>query len=566
MPETTHEHHSVKETAISILIAFSMAFIFRGFVVEAFLIPTGSMAPTLLGAHMEFRDDETGYTWAVGPWHYASADRPYSIQAPTQLGGRRDGVGHDIRPINVGAPMTGRRLERSNIRTRAGDRIFVFKYLYSIFEPQRFDVIVFKNPTDPKMNFIKRLVGLPGEQIALVDGDVYWRDPARHTDIAGAPLWSQPGWRIARKPERAQREVWQPVFDSRYAPTSPESLFRSPWRGGLGWDTRGRDYRFDGSGATTLEWQTRARRTTGATRVVPPHALTWDVNDFYPYNEIGSSPGPRLLFPVSDVAMGFGIEPDAVGMTISAVLVAERHELRADIGPDRVVLRMRPASDPSAPDQPGWTILADEPLARTINPGRVTNVEFWHVDQSLQVWIDGRRVAAGYYDWSPAERIENAMGATLEQIILRDNAGRNAYLTNGANYIRPSLRWEFDSPGPFTLHRVSLARDVYYQAIRYPGARHSRRGDPGAATHPEINTVHLDADQFFVCGDNSPSSADGRLWDKPDPWIAELIDPEIGIVNRKLLIGKAFFVYFPAAHRLMNRSIIPDFGSMRFIW
>src|SRR5437763_13505597 len=40
---------SVKETVESILVAFILAFIFRAFLVEAFVIPTGSMAPTLLG-------------------------------------------------------------------------------------------------------------------------------------------------------------------------------------------------------------------------------------------------------------------------------------------------------------------------------------------------------------------------------------------------------------------------------------------------------------------------------------------------------------------------------------
>src|SRR5215207_542084 len=51
----------VKETIESILIAFILAFIFRAFVVEAFVIPTGSMAPTLLGAHMRYRCPDCGY-------------------------------------------------------------------------------------------------------------------------------------------------------------------------------------------------------------------------------------------------------------------------------------------------------------------------------------------------------------------------------------------------------------------------------------------------------------------------------------------------------------------------
>src|SRR3954451_1096808 len=55
----------VKETIESILIAFILAFVFRAFVVEAFVIPTGSMAPTLLGAHMRFTCKECGYTFDV---------------------------------------------------------------------------------------------------------------------------------------------------------------------------------------------------------------------------------------------------------------------------------------------------------------------------------------------------------------------------------------------------------------------------------------------------------------------------------------------------------------------
>src|SRR5436190_2747997 len=52
---------NVKETIESILVAFIFAFIFRAFVVEAFVIPTGSMAPTLLGAHMRLTCADCGY-------------------------------------------------------------------------------------------------------------------------------------------------------------------------------------------------------------------------------------------------------------------------------------------------------------------------------------------------------------------------------------------------------------------------------------------------------------------------------------------------------------------------
>src|SRR5881227_1038287 len=56
---------NIKETIEQILVAFILAFVFRAFVVEAFVIPTGSMAPTLLGAHMRFTCDDCGYQFDV---------------------------------------------------------------------------------------------------------------------------------------------------------------------------------------------------------------------------------------------------------------------------------------------------------------------------------------------------------------------------------------------------------------------------------------------------------------------------------------------------------------------
>ena len=53
------------------------------------------------------------------------------------------------------------------------DRILVYKLKYSLGEPQRWQVMVFKDPQDHHRNFIKRLVGLPGETLQIADGEVY---------------------------------------------------------------------------------------------------------------------------------------------------------------------------------------------------------------------------------------------------------------------------------------------------------------------------------------------------------------------------------------------------------
>ena len=51
-----------------------------------------------------------------------------------------------------------------------GDRIFVDKISYRFKPPQRGDIIVFKYPLDRKKDFVKRLVGLPGDKIKIDSG------------------------------------------------------------------------------------------------------------------------------------------------------------------------------------------------------------------------------------------------------------------------------------------------------------------------------------------------------------------------------------------------------------
>ena len=72
-----------------------------------------------------------------------------------------------------------------------GDRLFVSKYSYGysrhsfpfspkIFDgrifkkkPKRGDVVVFKTPADNRTDYIKRLIGLPGDVLQIIEGDLY---------------------------------------------------------------------------------------------------------------------------------------------------------------------------------------------------------------------------------------------------------------------------------------------------------------------------------------------------------------------------------------------------------
>ncbi len=110
----------VRDWAESIIIAFILAMVIRAFVVQAFKIPTGSMRPTLL----------EGDILLVNKFIYGPK-----------------------------IPFTDSRLP-------------------AVRQPRRGDVVVFIYPENPKKDFIKRLIGLPGERVEIKNGTVYINDKA----------------------------------------------------------------------------------------------------------------------------------------------------------------------------------------------------------------------------------------------------------------------------------------------------------------------------------------------------------------------------------------------------
>jgi signal peptidase I len=205
--KTDREHRDraaeIANTLEWLVTAFMLAFVFRAFVMEAFRIPTGSMADTLKGDHIRLRCPQCGYQYDYGMGNFRSPQNR-SIESRCPSCGWHHPTGADMSIAN-------------------GDRILVLKCIYQFFEPKRWDVVVFKNPLDPSENYIKRLIGLPGETLDIIDGDIY---------ISG---------QIARKPPKVQGELWMPVYDNDYQPVRPRKRafnnrqsWRQPFKNGSG--------------------------------------------------------------------------------------------------------------------------------------------------------------------------------------------------------------------------------------------------------------------------------------------------------------------------------------------
>ena len=72
---------------------------------------------------------------------------------------------------------------------RVNDRIVAFRLSYLFSTPSRFDIIVFRGPDDASILYVKRIVGLPGDEINIRDGRVYVNDstePLRYDFVQGA--------------------------------------------------------------------------------------------------------------------------------------------------------------------------------------------------------------------------------------------------------------------------------------------------------------------------------------------------------------------------------------------
>ena len=65
-----------------------------------------------------------------------------------------------------------------------GDHILVNKFLYYFASPQRFDILVFQFPWEEDRDFIKRVIGLPGDHVYLRDRQVYVNDQPLHEPYA----------------------------------------------------------------------------------------------------------------------------------------------------------------------------------------------------------------------------------------------------------------------------------------------------------------------------------------------------------------------------------------------
>ncbi len=477
------------ETGQTVLTGLILAFIMRAFLVEPFIIPTGSMATSLLGAHA------TRVCPACG-WEYDFA--PLQTASPTGSG--------FVCPPEVICPNCHLWLSVSPAETvpLAGDRILVHKWPYALggpLRPERWDVIVFRDPANPRQHYIKRVVGLPNETIEILDGDVF---------IDG---------RIERKPPHVQQVLWSVVFDQAHLATTEATSGRLPrWRavgladdGGNGWSgLDARVMRYDG-----LDDEPRKIAFN-------PDTDREYLLDLYAYNRRSSRTFVGDVRIVSEVTLEAGdgwcrweIErpPYIFLATMQRDGAVRLHMQRLDgDGDGEVALGSR--------------------AGRPFPLGRPVAVEFGHVDHRVYLTIDGRELLSTTdADYSP--RLD----------VLRAGPGQRPV---GLHLAAQNLRLE--------VHRLRIDRDVHYTA----DPQSTRRASPG-------RPFELRSGEYFVLGDNSPDSHDSREWTEAGPHLPPDYRPGTvpadQIVGQAAFVYLPALLPLDSA----GRWHVPDIGRVRFV-
>ncbi len=190
----------IRDLAICLGIAVLLALLIKVYLIEVFVIPTGSMEPALHGRQ------DGGDRVLCTKWNYWFRES--------------------------GGP---RRWE-----------VFVFKFPYQ----QALEAEASPSPEYEGQNFIKRCIGLPNETIAIFRGDIY--------------VLRGEAYKLERKSDAIQRTLWIPVYAETFAALATGQLkYFWKQSGGKGWEvTPQKTLRVSGGAGTHLEYQPHDRRAT----------------------------------------------------------------------------------------------------------------------------------------------------------------------------------------------------------------------------------------------------------------------------------------------------------------
>lgn len=503
----------------------------RTFLLEGYLISTGSMAPGLLGYHKR----------VVCP----------RCTLPFQIGVAFDDDEEEQRedPKKCRCPNCGEaEIDISEVPRTQGDQLLVHKNAFLFRQPDRWEVVVFRNPAEATEAYVKRVVGLPGERVQIINGDVFINGERARKNFAQA---------------LATQLV---VYDTEFQPD--DANWRNRWKTGRQWSRQ--DNAFVSNATADWSWMRYNHwlRTGGSHETflrLPPNAVERIHKDL--------AADDTLPFPVRSSAK---VHVDAGELRVRGVVDPRLTRWlldRADTDEFRVSIEGFAARSHSAPIVDTYGYNASQTIGpvhdlglelvlhavesvgefamRLETPSETFEVAFDLSSGRVELFGEGRHQALESAQID-IRRLADGLRLSLrhvdEQVCV---AADNELIFPPRCTDRTASRKLTSMPVAFacrhaalTIRELRVIRDIHYTEGR------------------EINGIHeefvLGDEEYFVLGDNSPVSSDSRNWSD-------------GAMPASHLIGKPVIVHLPSSPKTLkiggNRHVIriPQFSRVRLI-
>jgi signal peptidase I len=519
--ETKDGWREIVETVVFVVV---LVLLLKSFVAEAFVIPTGSMAETLYGYQKLVTCPKCQYEFPVN----------CSCEVDPQQGPPTPVVACTCPNCRYAIDFVHEGIDPS---WHTGDRVLVAKFLYDLGTlgldmPKRHDVVVFKYPREPQkaqvpMNYIKRLIGLSGETIAIHCGKLYsleglkyddgqvpeldlWEQAYMHADDAQAKqLFREDKFHMIRKSPREMLAVRRLVFDNEHQPKDMVGKVEPRWGAGSSvWkpDNDREPKRF-----THPAGQDGAVAWLRYRHLIPmdhdrQKAREELITDFMGYNTWEERRGNHSS-PAQDWVGDLMLECEVQVEQAQGELILELSK-----GMDRFQARWDLASGVCTLVRltEGKETTLETKDTEMKRPGKY-RLRLGDFDERLTVWVDSSLPFGDGVVYKPPR----FRGPTKENDFQPASIGvRN---------------------GGVAVSRLKVWRDTYYTVnINFSDANPEVRFDQpetwDSMRDLPVRTLYVQPNHFLCMGDNSRESSDGRSW---------------GTVPKRLMLGRALMIYYP---------------------